>query len=329
MMMANFTMLSFATIYLFGLSVIRGVLFLMLIGILVWANTVAVLLESGQVNQGYISFLVLMTSLYWNLETFKNIAHCTVCAVAAGWYFAPGNPSNIKAALKRACFYSLGSMALGSFTVSIIQASRAIVRHVARYKNSNQCLACAVDMLLTVLDRWIEFFNKYAFAHVAIYGESFIQSAKQTWSLMESRGIDAWINDDLVGFAIICGSVVGGVACVIAGSMMVTSNEGVLVTDPQRAAAFAFMAFFIGFYLCWTVLSTVTSCVVALFVCYAEDPNAMEVNHQSHYLRLLAARSGVTDVMSIDAYDDEKAGDQEMQLPHKSTPQGNAINTPQ
>lgn len=222
-------------------------------------------------------------------------------------------------------------MALGSFTVSFIQASRALVRHMARYKNANQCIACLVDIFLGILDRWIEYFNRYAFAHVAIYGEGFIQSAKQTWSLLESKGIDAWINDDLVGFAILCGSTVGGVACVAAGTVMVTSNEGILVTDPQRAAAFAFMGFFIGFYLCWTVLSTVTSCVVALFVCYAEDPNSMEVNHQSHYLRLLAARSGVSDVMSIDAFEDEKAGDQEMQtqkgFQQKQT-QGNAVDSP-
>ena len=203
-------------------------------------------------------------------------------------------------------------MALGSFTVSVIQASRALVRHAAQYKQANQCLACAVEMLLTILDQWIEFFNKYAFAHVAIYGEGFISSAKQTWSLMQSKGIDAWINDDLVAFAILCGSSVGGVACVAAGTVMVRTDEGILVTDPQRAAAFVFMGFFIGFYLCWTVLSTVSSCVVALFVCYAEDPSAMQTNHQSHYLRLLAARSGVSDVISIDAYDDEKAGDQEM-----------------
>lgn len=68
------------------------------IWILVWANTVAVLLESGEVEEAalsedesyltesYIFFLALMMSLYWNLETFKNICHTTVCGVAAGWY---------------------------------------------------------------------------------------------------------------------------------------------------------------------------------------------------------------------------------------------------
>ena len=71
--------------------------------------------------------------------------------------------------------------------------------------------------------------------------------------------------------------------------------------------------------------------MVALFVCYAEDPNAMEVNHQSHYLRLLAARSGVSDVMSIDAFEDEKAGDQEMRTQKGFQPmqtQGNAVDSP-
>jgi len=284
-----------------------------IIWVLVWANTVAVLLESGQMATGYIAFLLSMTSLYWPLETFKNITHCTVCGVTAGWYFNPGNPSPAKAAFKRAAVYSLGSVALGSLTVSFVRASRAVVRHLAEYKNANQCISCVVDLLLGALDRWMEFFNGYAFGHVAIYGEPFVASAKRTWSLLESKGIGMWINDDLVGFAVLCAATIGGAACVAAGFFMVRSDEGLLVTQPQRTAAFAALGFVVGFYLCWTVLSTVTSAVMALFVCYAEDPHAMEVNHQSHYLRVLAARSGVSDVVSFEAYDDEKAGDQEMQ----------------
>lgn len=302
---------------------------LQLFWVIIWGKTVAILVATGGLaDQGFFVVLLLLLSLYWNLEVFKNLCHTTVCGVAAAWYFSPSPPPAdsaeaqessessklTKLALKRACTTSLGSVALGSLMVSAVQAMRAMVRHVARYKDRQQCVACVVDCLLGVLERWISFFNSYAYAHVSIYGEGFVTSAKRTWALLESKGIDAWINDDLVGFAIVCGAGIGGFVCVAAGAMFLRYNGGTLYEDdPARAAALAMMGFLVGFYLCWTILNVVGSCVVALFVCYAEDPNAMEVNHQSEYHKLLAARTGVS-MTPMD--DDEKtptATDTEMQ----------------
>ena len=296
---------------------------LQLLWVVIWGKTVSILVATGTLaDNGFFVVLLLLLSLYWNLEVFKNLCHCTVCGVASAWYFSPAPPADsaqvtsplTRQALKRACTTSLGSVVLGSLIVSVIQALRATVRQMARYKNSHQCVTCVVDCLLSILERWISFFNKYAYAHVSIYGESFVASAKRTWALLESKGIDAWINDDLVGFAIVCGAGIGGFVCVVAGAMFMRSNGGMLYEeDPTRAAALAFLGFVVGFYLCWTVLNTVGSCVVALFVCYAEDPNAMEVNHQSDYHKLLAARTGVS---MTPMEDDEKmptAADTEMQ----------------
>ena len=38
----------------------------------------------------------------------------------------------------------------------------------------------------------------YAFVHVAIYGTSYIHSAKNSWNLLKTKGFEALINDDLV-----------------------------------------------------------------------------------------------------------------------------------
>jgi len=308
---------------------------LQLLWTVIWGKTVAILVATGSIDDnGYVMVLLLLLSLYWNLEVFKNLAHCTVCGVAASWYFTPAPPSSNNSddreaeiaaqrsessklsrnALKRSCSTSLGSVVLGSLIVSVIQALRATVRQMARYKDRQQCIACVVDCLLGVLERWIQFFNKYAYAHVSIYGESFVTSAKRTWALLESKGIDAWINDDLVAFAIVCGAGIGGFVCVVAGAMFLRSNGGTLYEeDPARAMALAGLGFVVGFYLCWTVLNTVGSCVVALFVCYAEDPNALEMNHPGEYRKLMAARTGVSMVVEDDDEKTPVAGDAEMQ----------------
>jgi hypothetical protein len=45
----------------------------------------------------------------------------------------------------------------------------------------------------------VEWFNKYAYIEIALYGKSYLPAAKDTWNLMKDRGIDALINDSLVG----------------------------------------------------------------------------------------------------------------------------------
>ena len=84
-----------------------------IVWILVWGGSVSILLAGSDVGGSYAVYFLLLISLYWNLETFKNLCHCTVCGVAASWYFSPYPQSPTKAALKRSCTTSLGSVALG------------------------------------------------------------------------------------------------------------------------------------------------------------------------------------------------------------------------
>ena len=62
--------------------------------------------------------------------------------------------------------------------------------------------------------KWIEciarYFNSYAFTYIAIYGKILHTSAKKTWDLMQNCGLDAIINDDIIGGTIMFS------ACIVA-----------------------------------------------------------------------------------------------------------------
>ena len=63
------------------------------------------------------------------------------------------------------------------------------------------------DAALRLLDRAARYFNTYAFAHVAIYDKPFTGAAKDTWRLLRQTGVDALINDNLVGGVLQLGSL--------------------------------------------------------------------------------------------------------------------------
>jgi len=58
----------------------------------------------------------------------------------------------------------------------------------------------------------------------------------------------------------------------------------------------AVFGFFVGFILCRCILQVIASAVIALFVCYAEDPASMFANRPEEYQRLLDAKPTWGDV---------------------------------
>jgi len=244
----------------------------------------------------FVIFLFLI-SFYWGIQVNKNVSHTTTCGVAATWFFS--NVVDHKptpAAFKRTLTTSFGSVCLGSLIVAFLQAVRAILRSS---KNGRSFLTLIALCLLGCIERLIRYFNKYAYAQCAIYGTSFVTSAKATWNLFMNRGILAIINDDLTGMAIGCGALIGGVVSAVTGFGIGwafygdSDDEEVYPTVPIALAVYGF---FIGMVFCASVLMVIASAVIALFVCYAEDPATMSQNHPDDYQNLVNAKPEWADV---------------------------------
>mmetsp|Transcript_70607 Transcript_70607/g.63405 ORF Transcript_70607/g.63405 Transcript_70607/m.63405 type:complete len:504 (-) Transcript_70607:66-1577(-) len=227
-------------------------------------------------NYSNLIIFLYLISLYWGLNVWRNVSHTTTCGVAATWYFNPGviiNPS--RGAFKRTMTTSFGSVCFGSLLVAILQAIRAMLRAGGK----RGCVYC----ILLCIERIMRYFNKYAFAQVAIYGTSFLQSAKATWELFMNNGLSALINDDLSGLALTCGAVLGGVVSGIVGYLI---SQAFYPDNLGYGIALAWAGFILGYYACVILLIVVASGVVAIFVCFAEDPAACAQNRPEAFAKL-------------------------------------------
>ena len=59
-------------------------------------------------------------------------------------------------------------------------------------------LRCIIDCLLMYIIRLVEYFNKWAFVYVGLYGYSYMDAGKNVMTLFKNRGWTTVISDNLV-----------------------------------------------------------------------------------------------------------------------------------
>jgi len=147
--------------------------------------------------------------------------------------------------------------------------------------NRNTFVRCCVECILSCIESWVRFFNIYAFTHVAVYGSTYCEAAKQTWSLISARGWDLLINDQLISPVLFIGSLIVGLLCAAIGALV-----GYSAMNLMYWGWWAFAGFILGFAIAMCAMEVVESCVAAMFVCFAEDPEALARTKPQEYNRL-------------------------------------------
>lgn len=165
--------------------------------------------------------------------------------------------------------------------VAFIQALKQLA-YQSRAEGDAGVLACCAQCILGCLQAIFEYFNRWAFVYVGIYGYSYAQAGKNVITLFKNRGWDAIIADDLVGNVLFMVSVIVGLLAGVLGVIVEgTSDIFNIVGMNEHFVAFI-VGLGVGIVLCSIFLSPVDSAVNAVIVLFAEAP----AEFQQHYPEL-------------------------------------------
>jgi Plasma-membrane choline transporter len=255
--------------------------------------------KSGACSTAKVVGLVVFITFagYWISEWIKNTIHTTVAGVYGSWYFCSGKPGGMprgatRGAFKRATTYSFGSIAFGSLIVAIINMLRQAcsIAQQQSAQNGNivgSIMFCCLGCIIGLLDWAVTFLNRYAFSHIALYGKPYIAAAKDTWKLMKDRGIDALINDCLIGPVLTMGSLFVAYLCALLSYLYLeftkpAYNDGRTFTPVVMA-----FAFLIGLQVCQIFMTPISSGVDTLFVAMSWDPDVLVREHPDLWSKLV------------------------------------------
>ncbi|KAJ9669625.1 pH nine-sensitive protein 1 [Coniosporium apollinis] len=243
-----------------------------------------------------IGLVVFITfAMYWISEWIKNTIHTTIAGVYGSWYFCSHNfPSNAtRGAFRRATTYSFGSISLGSLLVAIInmlrQACSVAQRSEGMQGNMVGYIAfCILGCLISVLQWAVQFVNRYAFCHIALYGKPYIKAAKDTWKMLTQRGIDALINELLIGPVLTMGATFIAYACALLAYLYLLFTEPEYNRDGSFTPVVVAFAFLIGLQICNIFTTPLSSGVETIMVASAWDPEVLMRDHPDLYARMIA-----------------------------------------
>eukprot|EP00906_Rhabdomonas_costata_P030753 RCo043509 len=229
---------------------------------------------------------VLLLSLFWSCQVWKNIVHVAVAGTVATWYFLCNNMPvwPTAGAVRRATTTSLGSICLGSLFVSLVQLTRAAVQSMRGSRNS--FVAMCLDCLLGFVDSLMQYFNEYAYCQVAIYGKGFLEAARDTWTLVQNCGLTAVINDNLISTTLVMVSVVL--------SLLAGLTAALVPRDSGNYWNYVLLGTAIALFILLTVMSTLNSAIITIFICYAEEPQALEFSNRELAEQLREAVSRIS-----------------------------------
>lgn len=239
--------------------------------------------QTCDINYGIIFGLFL--SFFFGHQIIQNSIHVIVAGCVGSWWFSPDDNGCCGPAVTggtcRALTTSFGPICFGSLVVAIIQALRALANE-ARNNGDAQCLACIAECILACLQGIVEYFNKWAFIYVGLYGYGYVDAGKNVITLFKNRGWEAIIADDLVSNVFFLLSLVTGGLVALCGWLVATytdfiTDAGIKAADEAWVAAV--LGFVVGLVLCSVLMSTIASSVNAVIVLYAEAPAEFESNY--------------------------------------------------
>ncbi|KAG0174821.1 putative choline transporter, neither null mutation nor overexpression affects choline transport [Apophysomyces sp. BC1034] len=226
--------------------------------------------------KGIMVFLVF--SFYWTSQVITYATHVILAGVFATVYFVNNQIQHpIWGSARRAFTTSFGTVCFGSLLIAIINLIRFFIS-VARSGTDNAILGfvlCIIECIVACIEGLFEWFTYYAFSGVAIYGDAFIPSAKRTWTLIQDRGVDAIINDNLIGNVLFMGGLLVGVLSSLLGFVYLQVAQPAYNANGGMTPVVVLVCFLIGSSMFSTIATVISSGVATTFVCLAEDPDAL------------------------------------------------------
>ncbi|GAM17171.1 hypothetical protein SAMD00019534_003460 [Acytostelium subglobosum LB1] len=213
--------------------------------------------------------------LLWTYAFLMAVNQCTIAGSISLWYWVQDKSDTpyfpVWKSFYRVLRYHLGSLALGSMILAIVQFIRWMLRLLEKkFKGKEAFLARFVVSCLNCIfgcfERFIKFLDKNAYIMIAIYGYSFCKGARRGFSLIVSNVLRVAAVGVISSFILFLGRVFITVLTVGASLylFMEVDHDGFYIAP-------VILIGFIAFFISGGFMSVYDMAIDTMLLCFCED----------------------------------------------------------
>ncbi|KAJ3320999.1 hypothetical protein HDV06_004658 [Boothiomyces sp. JEL0866] len=152
----------------------------------------------------------------WTMFFLSGINQVTIAGAIATWYWTMNKKKMprlpVMRSFGRVLLYHLGSIALGSLLIAIVEFIRLVLYEIQRRvkKTKNQFLTYLVACLqcvMKIVSILVKFINKNAYIYIAITGKAFFKSAGEATALIIKNALSSIALDFVSDFILMISKV--------------------------------------------------------------------------------------------------------------------------
>lgn len=152
----------------------------------------------------------------WVVVFLVGCNQATIAGASSAWYFTRRKellPSFAAGASGLTLFlHHLGSVAVGSFLITLLYVVRIIVLYIDRKMKEQglkenaivKCFCCCLNCCLGCMSRILEFITSNAYIVMSIYGTNFFSSASTAVGLLGRNPMRSLVLTSISRFAVVC-----------------------------------------------------------------------------------------------------------------------------
>eukprot|EP01017_Pseudomicrothorax_dubius_P034346 TRINITY_DN4696_c0_g1_i13.p1 TRINITY_DN4696_c0_g1~~TRINITY_DN4696_c0_g1_i13.p1 ORF type:complete len:190 (+),score=34.81 TRINITY_DN4696_c0_g1_i13:484-1053(+) len=168
---------------------------------------------------------------FWSLALNVALTEFIIASATIMWYFREkGLSGYVIASVFRAFRFHLGSLVFGSLLLALVWAVRAIFEYFAEKAEEaapdasglTRFLITCMRSCLDCFNRLIRFLNRNAYIQIALTGENFCTSARESFFLVLRNSLRYAVTTGLGGIFIMVGRAFIAVLTTVIGYFIIT-----------------------------------------------------------------------------------------------------------
>ncbi|CAG9855650.1 unnamed protein product [Phyllotreta striolata] len=213
-------------------------------------------------------------AMLWMAQFAIGCQHMIIAGAVGIWYFkrnksALGTP--VLQSAENLIRYHMGSVALGSFLIALVQFARLLLKFVEKYlkKREGKCAECMLkccNCCLYCFEKILKYISRNAYIQVATHGYPFCKGGQQAFKLLSSNVLRVAAINSVGDFVLFLGKVVVVIATVLIGIKMLQYKDGL-----QHMWVPVTLAGLFAYFVAHCFMTVYEMAIDTVFLCFCED----------------------------------------------------------